>query len=518
MGLGSIVARVENELQYAPQVATYKSDIREVTKARYMLLCKEKDWPWLHRRTPLYVFPDLTIENSAVSMPGAPNYGSRTFLMNDTVFSTYYSTVGDWITRIRPHLAGAEFGVVNASLSFGGAANWEDGPFVIELAESYPTSPPARTLLHLDPRCTIPAIAGTEGSYQIRFMRYLLPPDVDRILQIVDEQGTPLGNLEPGWERRAGLLQTAAGQRPGWVLEDFGHTPTHPRLVYPGLSNVIPSNPDQTDDVYQRTSLPVRVPPSLNFQGSSGAWLAGTTVRVFFAWFYSNRWGPAGPISEATCSSSTNQLDVSGYMQQGLLPSQATAALGAYGRRLGIFVSEDLTNVSGRGQGPSAFYLRASVNPGDSSGTPITTIVEPRDSSASSTSGALRPNGALDLPRFDRLYPGLPQYVRLYPRPSAVARYEIDYIGRPFDLLEDMDGPEFHGPFEEVLVYATCIELAKRYARSADLTVWERNYAEWFGKLVSHYIPDPRYSMIKGALGSAPESPMFTASMVRAPT
>lgn len=512
MSLGTIVARVENELQYQPDLAAYRRDVRQLVNTRYLLLSKERNWPWLNKRAPLWVFPDLVIQNSQVTLPGGGVYGSRTFLMNDTVFEPYYDGYADWITRFRRLLCGAEFGVTDTDLVLGGASNWEDGPFTIELAESHPSSPPARTLLHLDPRCAISSITGSEGTYTLKFPRYLLPADMDVLRSVVDEQGRELAMLEPGQERRLGLLPTATGQRPSWALEDFGHATTHPQFIYPGLSDVTPSNPDQTEDLYQRANPPVRVAPILNFTGTSGLWKTSTTVRVAFAWFYANRLGPLGPYTEATSDTDTRSLAVSNYNAVGLLPVQATATAGAYGRRLAIFVSEDLTAVTNGGQGPSAYYFRGFVNPGD--GTTSFTIASPRDS-GTATTGTIRANGTLDLPRHDRMYPGTYQYLRLYPRPEVPAKYELDYRSRAMEMVEDSDAPEFPSVFEEVLVYATCLEMAKRYARSADVSVWEKSHAEWNAKLVQHYLPQLRYELQKGAVGQVPSNPLLRADAIR---
>lgn len=487
--LGSIIARVENELMYQPDLREHRLDIRAVANARYGLLGRERPWPWLRRRAPLWVFPDVIIPNASVGFPGTPNYGSRQVAVLDSALADM-TAAGDWENVIRPNMAGAEFGLTDRTLATpGGVANWEDGPFTIEFAETLPGGGAVRTLLHLDPRCTLTALAGDEGTFTLSWPRYLLPADIDVLEGITDELGQPIAALPPGRERAYAVDPTRdGGVRPSWFLEDYGHRPTFAGVVYPGVSDQTPSNADQTGDHYQRANLSIRIAPTLA-QSTTGTYDEGTRVRVFWCWWYSNRFGPPSPEAELTIAAGSNPSVVVSGWNNLLIPVDTSGE--AYGRKLAIFVSEN----------DSAFYLRGWASPANAGATSFT-VAYPRDSAANS-SGALRPDGAIDLPRFDRLYPGGPYtYVRLYPRPAAIARYELDYLARPADLLEDTDAPEFPDQYSEILVWATCLGMAERYARGADTTVWQRNYEEWRKRLDQRYMPQRRYPMTKGAHGT----------------
>lgn len=485
--LGNIIARVENELMYAPDLRAHRLDIRRVANARYGLLGRDKPWPWLQRRAPLWVFPDIVISNASVAIAGA-TLGTRAVAVLDSALATL-TAAGDWSTHIRPKLAGAELGVTDPTLvTPGGAANWEDGPFVIEFAEQHATGP-NRSRLWLDPRANLGTLSGTEGTFTLRWPRYQLPADLEVLERIVDDQGLEIEPLSPQRERGYGLdLTTQTGSRPCWALEDFGHAARFPTVVYPGVSDTSTPNPEQTEDVRQATNLPMRVAPAFE-ELTTGTLATGTRVRVFFCWWYAGRFGAPGPVTEYTVTGATNpSVRISGWFGK-VVPVSATATSGAYGRRVAVFVSED----------DSAFYLRKFVNPITES---TYTLQWPLQSGAAA-GGALVENGTLALPRYDRVYPGGPYtYLRLTPRPAAVARYELDYQARPADLLEDTDALEMPDQYSEVLVWATCLGMAERYARGADVSVWERNYREWRARLDQRYMPQLRYRMTKGAHGS----------------
>jgi len=508
--LGSIVARVENELQYRPDLREYRLDIRQVANAQWGLLARDKPWPFLQRRAPLIVLPDLTFANSAVSFPGVATYGPRAISIADSQFSTY-AELGDWTGQIRRLLPGGEFGVTDRSvLTMGGSSNWEDGPFVVELAMTHPGQSPARTLLYLDPRCILASLTGSEGTYTLKFPRYVLPPDVDVLERILDANGNPIRALDPRGERDAAIDASAdGGSNPAWFLEDHGHRPQYPPFVYPEQSDTSSPNPDQTLDLYQRDSLPIRISITIGHHASTaGAFAVGTRVRAFICWWYAGRFGPPSPEVTFTTTDATKALQFSGWTGK-LLPLGPAAAPGAYGRRVALFVSEN----------DGAFYFRGFADPASAVvSTQSITVPYPIDTGSDTPAAivkTLKADGTPALPRYDQLHPGGPYtYVRLYPRPSEAARFELDYLARPAHLIEDTDQPELPEQFSEVLVWATCLGMAQRYERG-NTTVWERNFREWKMRLEQRYMPQMRYRLIAGYHGMGVRPHWFTASNVR---
>lgn len=475
---------------YAPDLRAYRLDIRQVVNARYGLLGRERPWPWLQRRAPLWVLPDIEVANTAVGLPSSPTNGARSLTVLDSALSVL-SAAGDFAQHMRPLMAGGEMGVTDRTLvTPGGAANWEDGPFVIELAEAGPTGP-SRTMLHLDPRCTLDAIGSSVGTFTLRWPRYQLPPDLDVLERIIDDQGLELAALAPDRERLYQLDPARdAGTRPGWVLEDYGHRATYPLVVYPGVSDATTPNPDQLEDTYQRQNLTLRVTPSVSESGS-GTFQAGKRLKVALCWWYSNRFGPLSPVTEHVISGTNTAVAVSGWAGK-VVPLSSSASSGVLGRRLAVFVAED----------DGAFYWRGFVNPASASSFTVAHSVD-HGSTTALPAPALKVDGPPAFPRYDRLYPGGPYtYVRLYPRPTVVSRFELDYQARPCQLLEDTDEPEFPEQYGEVLVWAACLGMAERYARGTDTSVWKQNYQEWRTKLDQRYMPQLRYKMVRGAHGS----------------
>lgn len=484
--LGNIIARVENELMYAPDLREHRLDIRQVANARYALLGRDKPWPWLQRRAPLWVFPDIDISSADVSRPvPGSGFGDRTIVVEDSALSTL-TAAGDWAQHIRPKLAGAEFGPDPTTVTPGSSSNWEDGPFVVELAEEEDTGTD-QTRLWLDPRADVPSDTGI-SSFRLRWPRYKLPPDLEILERIVDDQGLEIPALSQVRERGYAMVDTAGG--PAWALEDHGHAARFPMVVYPGVSDGTAPNPDQTEDIRSTSNLTLRITPSLS-EGGGGSITSGVRLRVGLCWWYADRFGPMSPTAEFTTTTTGRALTVSGWSGK-VIPISSTTTSGAYGRRLAVFVSEN----------DGAFYLRGWVNPATTSTFVVSHSIDHASTTALPTP-TLRMDGAVALPRYDRVYPGGPYtYLRLLPRPVAVARYELDYQARPADLLEDTDALELPDQYSEVLVWATCLGMAERYARGADVSVWERNHREWRARLDQRYMPQLRYRMTKGVHGS----------------
>jgi hypothetical protein len=168
---------------------------------------------------------------------------------------------------------------------------------------------------------------------------------------------------------------------------------------------------------------------------------ASTKHRVFLSWFWSGRFGPPSNVMEVTTTDAGSILRVSG-----IKPLPTSGANIEYGRRLSVWMAEGEAG---------AFCLKGFVT----------------DSAASSydivTNNDNPNNSQLRLPRWDEhYYDGLPKYIRIYPRPSAFARYTIEYRAFPRELIEDSDAPEIDGP-HEILAWLAAAELIEQTGRDA---------------------------------------------------
>lgn len=476
MNLGQIRQRVGEELQYAPDLEEHRADIREIIQRVYDGLGAEKSWPWLVKRAPIYSFPDISLEQGDVTK--ATGYGVRNLSVSAPLGLSgvmYPAEDAGAYQYIQAMLAGAEFDLADRANRNLGNGNWELGPFVIELA----TPSETLTRLDLDPRAVINTIAGDEGGFVIRFPRTRLPPDLATILSIKDDEGRPLLPLSPS-AARSEIFEFEDGPV-RYFLEDMGHEPTYMPMVWPGISDGVPTkNADQSVEYgFDRENWPVRreIAAALS-SGSGGGMQGSTTYKVFASWFYSGRFGPPSNIVTLTAAAGDDyQIDLT---QLPDLPT--TGANIEYGRRLSFWVAT----------GEGAFVFRGfKLTTGTSH-----TITGDDDEFV---------DEQLHLPRWDEWFPGGPyRYIRLMPRGDQMRRFTLEYRKRPRRLIEDTDQPEFAENYHHVLVWLTCMELASRFSDSGFFVRMKANAKEAMRKLNRLYFPSEQYAKQAGMVGEHP--------------
>lgn len=434
MNLRQIVAAVENELQYAVETERHREDFRARVNDVYKALCRSRRWPWLYRKAALWVLPDLAIDHTLVNQP-FPVEGPRAFEISR---SGLYLAMGLTQNELTAHMLGQ---FANGQLDIAdrtqGDGNWEKAPFVIE---SFQVVPPDASIVGfptlrfvLDPRAEIDSIDDTEGEWLFSFPRVQLPVELDALECIRDEDGNVLRSVTPQ-EERLYLTQQLAGGTPYYVLEDYGFDMTGgfqlaAQNVHGGAAF------EHTPFAYQTENWPLEETIALaTLDPTTGNVAVGTVMRVFASWYYSNRFGPPSNIAEFTVD------DFQGVKVTGLpvLPDTGSGTF-EYGRRVAIFAAE----------GEGAFYFRGFVPTATATTFNIT---EPQTSSTAYDIG-------LRLPRWDELYPGQYQYIRVNPRADTVQRLTCEYWKRPRELIQDTDVPEFHEAFHRLLVWMTVEEL-----------------------------------------------------------
>lgn len=433
MNFGEIQRRVGFEMAHYPQVLGHRDDNRGVINRVNKRFLNAYEWPFMLRKAPIYSFPDLTIPNANVSK--SAGRGDRSLLLPDmdTIPTPpmYDPELTSEFAFWDAQLTGAEMDLVTHPAT-GNSANWDDGPFTIEMVIELGAGP--GPVVQLDPRATFTALSANDGPYIIRFPRILLPADVQQVSAVRTPEGRELFALTPSEQRRVILEPNHTSGSPRWMLEDQGHQPTRPVWVDPFFAGQV-SGHSATPFIYQRETWPLRETVSISFTTPGGAEIpASTRIRVFCCWFWSGRFGPPSNIAESTTASAGGPfaVAVTGYPQ---LPT--SGAFIEYGRRVAIFMAE----------GEGAFFLRGFVM---APATPTTTITT--RNFTSSTPG-------LRFPRWDEVYPDGPyQYMRIWPRPTAMTRLEVEYWARPRELIEDTDSPEFPDN-HDVLVWLTVAEL-----------------------------------------------------------
>lgn len=478
MNLGEIRAAVEIELQYAPELLAWRNDIRAVVNRVYQNLSRERKWPWLYRTEGFWALPDLTFPAGVFTLSSNP----RTLLLDrlqlQLVLGLTNATKGSLTEYIQLQLEGAELDIASGIRTVGDG-NWERAPFVIERTNLLgPDSPVAGVFqIALDPRCSILSINGTEGPMKISFPRMRLPRDCDSLETIRDDQGQPLVPLSPELARLYLRDRTIAAQNPSYILEDGGHEATMPRALIP-VNTSGGVRFDASDFLAQRENWPVRQAFTLG-AGAAGTIASGTAVRVFLSWNYAGRWGPPSPVGSLTVGGA-GSVRVTGIP---LLPQ--TSGLFEYGRRIGVFMAE----------GEGAFFFRgfqqsATLNTFD--------VLTSNDDVTAMDEG-------LRFARWDELYPGGPyQYVRLTPHPVGMKRYTVEYLGRPRQLVEDTDSPEFAEPFHNLVVWLACIEMCTRFGGGKVLPLFAANADRIQRQLETRYMPQVKnQGHQKGMIGQS---------------
>lgn len=448
--LSQIQQRAENELMYAPNVAQWRRDVRQVVSDEYETLASEFPWPWLVRREPLWVFPTLTIAN--VDVVFTPTYERRGVILASTLAAAGLHGTEDaglYASEFfQQQLAGAEFHLQDPTQRDNGNANWEDGPFVIEWI-----APGSTVDFLLEPRfaATTSDQLGV-GPFEIRFPRYRLPARCAQLLRVRRADQQPdLVPLDSQDESRLLLDRTQSGQ-PTHYLLDAGHELRYPPARYPDPGS--DDNPHRNEEAY---GFPEPIRRTFTAAAGTGGTLAAGTYRVFVAWFYAGRWGSPSTTYEVTLSGSNNRIALTG------LPVMPNVLLDDYGRKLGIWVSKN----------DGAFYLD----------TMLANAITVRNID---THPIERDQSWL-LRRWEEEYTTRRQHIRLWPRPATAERLEIEYRLRVKRLADDVDVPEFDEAFHLILVHRTVMVIASRANDQALYSRAKSDYQRVLGAMLRRY-------------------------------
>lgn len=475
MNLAQLLTDVETELQYAPDLAKHRADFRNVINRVYQDLGRERDWPWLYRRAPLWVLPTFEVATGGGGVTLTIGGGPRSFSLPRNLFrSALGFTSNQQLTaHLQSLLAGGQVDIASGDRTVGDG-NWEKAPFVIERVQFVSPDSGATTIgFDLDPRCSISSFLGTEGNLEFSFPRHRLPNDLDELIAIRDDQGNEMRALLPQQEREY-LVRDVEGQSPAYVLEDGGFVPNEGFILGQSGSHggaVFEHTPFNN----QTENWPVRETFTVGASVAVGTMAVGTKVRLMLSWYYSGRFGPPSEVVEFTVT------DQRGVRITGIPLLPQTTATHEYGRRVAVFMAE----------GEGAYFFRGLHTSATANTFEIT---EPNTSATAADVG-------LRLPRWDELYPGRYQYVRLYPAPNRLVRLELEYHARPRTLVEPTDAPEFHEPYHPLLVWLAVQWLAARFADEPTLKRATFEVQRIRGALDAKY-PRPRHTgRQKGMIG-----------------
>lgn len=492
LSLVRLIRGVEEELQRAPQTRSWREQVTNALNAEMFDLLGSREWPFLVVQRPLWVFPDFTLTGTQITMPSSTP--RRVFdipsISTSLVGTMWGSSSATSLPDFLESLVGAEVGVDSGAGAYL-TGNWRDGPFMIERV-LYDGSDSVR--LWLDPRCTVASLPA-DTVLNIRFPRYLLPPDLAEIIaqdSLTDERGVPLAHKPP-----AQFLALSQGNgRPTRITVG---TPRY-FTVDEGIDWQVP--PDRLTSpnlwVGVDTAAPrydLRIPPpqhEMTANASPGGSLDfGKRFRIAFCYYVAGRFGPLGNIYEVT-TTDTNRTITATYGW--LLPQDA-------------FLTPD-TNVG--------WYLAAFVAEGDGPLMLQGYVAGPNQARGSDYVVTQLAN--LTTPwkgvRYDDVAVTPPRFLRLLPRPSSHQRLSLRYRRRPTPLVHDEDVPPFPAEFHRALVYGAAARLAEgaqiggapqlataARMRAAALQVESRMRAQYFpeGMLVkqkgmiggSGAVPDP---------------------------
>ena len=485
MNLTEIEQRVKDELQYAPEVTAFARDIRRVLTAEYTSLCEMHEWPFLLRQKPMWMLPDLTIANADVTgTTGSTNaYGLRitkAVLRGEGLWAdTSDADFENWLRL----LIGSEVALASPALRTAGADNWWEAPFLIDnLSSGESTSTPATPVFYLDPHAKLASgWSSVYGDLTIKTRRYRLPPDCAALQRVVDvEAASPLVSVSS--DEAAYLPDDSTGSRPTHFAPDGGFVPRMPVMTIREVatkannSNAATSAPElRNEQAFARYNEPPYFQPTVTAGASgTGDTLAAGTYRIAVAWSYGNRHSQLTvPVEGTVDGSTTTKLTLSA------LPSTNGA------RDLSVWIAKST--------GP--FYLSGFVAPGT---TTFTIALFPTDGTALGASN-------WRLRRWDEEYPGGSyQYIRVWPRPTAVRQMRLDYLARPRHLLADTDEPEFHHGHHELLVWKAVEHFATRHNSTALKDRARAKVREELGKLMARYGMDNRSRIVKGVSAAGP--------------
>lgn len=482
MNLGQILKRVERELQYEPDLLAHREDFREVINEVYQVLARERSWPWLWRREPLWVLPDIELPFSegvgGVGVDLVSGQPRRFEVDKQALCAVLGIDGGAWTAELQSKLLGAEFDLQDSTLRSEGDGTWERAPFVIEGSTVVPPDSPSDMTVTLDPRCQIDSLNGSEGEgVVIRPRRIRLPVALDELDSVLDDQGIPLGMASPRTERRLLDPNRQPGQ-PVAVLEDGGH------IAGEGVNGFETEFAREIENWPVRESFGLEDPDPMD----SGTIPSGTRVRVFLSWQYAGRLGPPSAIEEFEVG------DIGSVLVTGIPVLPQTTGQIEYGRRITVWMAEE----------EGAFFYRGQhTDPTDD-----TFLIDTTNQEQNTAYRWTR------LPRWDEQYPGgTYKYIRLYPHPDQLKQLTVQFWARARQLVEDTDSPEFHEGYHDLIVWLACQQLATRYGGDQDVARFKVHARERRAALDARYFYPKKYDgtqrgMIGGGSRSREETPV----------
>jgi hypothetical protein len=418
-----LTQRIEDYTRHAPNVNAHTRSVRRSLSESYRDICETFTWPFLVRKAPLWMLPDLELANAAVTRLTARSFSiTNAALVSAGLYATEDAVVSGEFKRLLP---GALFDLTDTTLRADGNGNWPYAPFEVEFAADDGTS----TVIFLDPRCDITTLTGDEGTYTIKFPRYQLPVDAANVIRLRNDDGHEVIPLRPDEVAR---LDDRTGQRPSHWYRDEGLDLRFPpwALSSGGLTPATPQG--RTSAIYGlRNDAAWKDTPFTATSAGAGSMATGQ-YEVFVAWWYAGRLSPPSPKVTVSVTGSSISLTS--------LPALADAT---YGRRLTVWVGQ---------KGENGPYYLASILAASNTTTASITAFPPQ--------GATVPFREV---RWDEVYRGgTYHYIRPWPRPVDAERFELEYVARYRPLVADTDAPEFDEAFHDVLVYDTVFRLASQ--------------------------------------------------------
>ena len=420
MNVKEMTERVEAELRWAPNIQVHRTNVKDVLTDCYRELAEAYAWPWMRRTHPLWVFPDLTIANADLTRVSARSFEVATGALETAgLYAAEDAGVsGEW----KRYLAGAVLDLADATLRDQGDGNWPIAPFEIENAEDSATGG-QDTILFLDPRASITSLTGNEGSFVIKFPRVQLPVDCANVVEIRASDK----RLVPPVSYRDGLaLAERSGSSPSLWWADTGLDLRTAEWRFP-IGKLTPAAPvARSVSAYGLRNDAIFDDPPLTVQGAAGN-LPSKTYEVFLAWWWAGRLSPAS--RKVRTRVTTGGIEITSA-----LPAMPDTS---YGRRLTVWFGPE--------GGP--YYLHAMLTTATT-----TTVADITDLPAQQLYQTVR---------WDEAHPGGDyKYIRLYPRPATVERFEVTYIPILRPLRDETDEPEFDSSFHDVLVWQATERLA----------------------------------------------------------
>lgn len=497
MNLKEIRRQIESELQFGPNVEAQRVDVAALVNRILVELLTMRRWTFRYRTFRMTGLPDLEWEYAdwTISQVGTPVRHIRLTDLSDDLFT-------DLINRRR---GAAVLGAVlnnpvippETLRTAGGLSEsgWGSDTFIVERAVMQQggagTTTPTGLELYLDPRfalLTNPKDASWTGTWTLQFLRYPLPRDlaqVDRVT-ILEGDGQSRTVLDP-WD----------AQRENEIFDldpaEVG-TPTHWLLDVPGVGHTPGASLTTAGDIdypHQVTSGGARAngpeaPTSLTAEviDQDGDWTSAAFGKRFtycYTWVYAGMESGPSPTAEATIDVDTDSVELT-------LEALDDAD---FGRVRNIYRRVD--------EGP---WRR------------IGTVEDPSETSFIDAGGQhVEPliGETLDPTTLDHNLRETPNnlWLRLWPRPDAIADIEVRYLPIPKVLVDDRDVPELPEQCHAYLVHRVVCDLAARRADHRLAAHHRLRAEEVLGTMMNRYLASDDRARVRGSTWGQPVARPF---------